>query len=99
VITVGNIDSTMDSREVLKKTIGTYLNDSLREIFGNYLVLHMNANDSMVLLSDKPPSLELAQDIKQFLAKKIWQLVGVRGACCCLRNSLFLDMLLVSPGP
>jgi hypothetical protein len=64
VITVGNIDSTMDSREVLEKTVGTHLNDSLKHIFGRYLVLHMNGNDSMVLLSDEPPSLEPAQDIR-----------------------------------
>ncbi len=30
VITVGNIDSTTDSREVLEKTISTHLNDSLK---------------------------------------------------------------------
>jgi hypothetical protein len=64
VITVGNIDSTMESREVLKKTIGTHSSDSLKLIFGRYLVLHMNGNDSMVLLSDEPPSLEPAQDIR-----------------------------------
>ncbi len=76
MITVGNIDSTMDSNEVLEKTIGTHLNDSLKQIFGKYLVLHKNANNAMVLLSDEPPSLELAQDIRSLSFSAIVFITG-----------------------
>jgi len=57
VIRVGNIECRKDTREVLQKTIGPLLNDSLCLVVDKFIVIHYVNDITNVILADEPPAL------------------------------------------
>jgi len=58
VITVGNIDCTKETREILNKTIATPINDGLRRIVNKFFVLYCQADQYIATIADEPARVD-----------------------------------------
>jgi hypothetical protein len=70
---VGSIDCAKDTREVLEKTIGKYLNESLHVIINNkYVVAHTitsatNEDINVMTFAEEPPSIASNNSVHWFV--------------------------------
>jgi hypothetical protein len=70
VIHVRNIECRKDTREVLQKTIGPLLNDSLHLVVDKFIVNHYVNDVTNVILADKPPALNQDSEYNICLATR-----------------------------
>jgi hypothetical protein len=70
VIRVGNIECRKDTREVLQKTIGPLLNDSLCLVVDKFIVIHYVNDITNVILADEPPALNQDSEYNICLATR-----------------------------